>query len=75
MPKQKSRCDTAPICEGLKKSVQYKQNLEHVFKSSVCLMRLCKEHVKQRDMTSKYSFASVKTDPGKYMKTVVHLKH
>lgn len=63
MPKQKSKYGNAPICEGLNKSVYYKQNLEHVFISPVCLVRLCKEHVKQRDMTSKYSFASGKTAP------------
>lgn len=64
MPNQKSKYGNAPICQGLNKSVHYKQNLEHVFKLPVCLMCLCKEHVKQRDMTSKYSFASGKTAPG-----------
>lgn len=63
MPKQKSKYGSAPICEGLNKSVQQKQNLEHVFKPPVCFVLMCKEHAKQSDMTPKYSFASGKTSP------------
>lgn len=63
MPKQKSKHGSAPICEGLHKSVQKKQNLEHVFKPPVFFVLMCKEHAKQRDMTPEYSFASGKSAP------------